>query len=259
MVIKKIQGFTVGCIHFAEIDSTNSYLRRESFSLFHSYPTCDLFVVTADMQSAGRGQRGSVWQSAAGDNLLLSILLRPVGLKASRCFSLSVMAALALKKCVARYRIDSILKWPNDLYFNNAKLAGILLETDYEGSNLSQAILGIGLNVNQTEFAAMERTPVSMSLIRGVDFSVSEVGRVVVDELLRLYNVLLQGDDDALFAEYEESLMGRHAAMLYRNSTGVFEAMVHGVERDGRIGLLRDDGLLSYYSFKEIQMVNLGY
>ena len=259
MDIENIHGFTVGRIHLPEVDSTNSFLRRDSSSLFRSFPACDLFVVTADMQSAGRGQRGSVWQSAVGENLLLSILLRPSAVKASRSFSLSVVAALALKKCVARYGIDAFLKWPNDLYFNNAKLAGILLEADYEGANLSQAIVGIGLNVNQKEFASMERNPVSMSLIQGVDYSVNEVGQVLVDEFLKLYDVLLQGGDDALFNEYEELLMGRHATMLYRDSVGLFEATVHGVEKDGRIRLLRGDGEISYYSFKEVQMVNLGY
>lgn len=259
MDIENIRGFTVGRIHLSRVDSTNDFLRRESSSLFLSFPTCDLFVVTADVQSAGRGQRGSVWQSAVGDNLLVSILLRPLAVKASRSFLLSPVAALAVKKCVAYFGIDALLKWPNDLYFNNAKLAGILLEVDFEGANMSQAIVGIGLNVNQKEFAAMERNPVSMSLIQGTDFCVNKVGRVFVDEFLRLYNLFLQGGDDALLAEYEQLLMGRQTAMLYRDSAGVFEATVHGVESDGRIRLMRGDGQLSYYSFKEVQMVSLGY
>jgi BirA family biotin operon repressor/biotin-[acetyl-CoA-carboxylase] ligase len=98
-----------------------------------------------------------------------------------------------------------------------------------------------------------------MSLIQGTDFCVNKVGRVFVDEFLRLYNLFLQGGDDALLAEYEQLLMGRQTAMLYRDSAGVFEATVHGVESDGRIGLMRGDGQLSYYSFKEVQMVSLGY
>lgn len=259
MVIENVEGFSVCCIHLSEVDSTNSYLRREAAALFSRCPSCDVFVVTADVQSAGRGQRGSVWQSAAGDNLLASFLLRPSMVPVSRSYSLSVAAALALGNCMSHYGISTLLKWPNDLYSGNAKLAGILLETDCEGMCLSQAVLGIGLNVNQKVFGSMERNPVSMSLLCGRDFSVSEVCRRLVFEFLRLYRIFLAGDDDALFAEYEQALMGRHSTMLYRDACGTFEAAVDGVCKDGRIRLLRSDGTLSLYSFKEVSVVTLGY
>lgn len=259
MDCRKIGTLNVGVLNLQQIDSTNSYLIREASGLFDSNSQCGMFVAVADEQSAGRGQRGAVWCSAKGENLLMSLLVRPSTLLVSEFYLLSVVTALALKGAMCRFGIDSIIKWPNDLYANDGKLAGVLLETDIEASYVSQAVVGVGLNINQRDFPSMSRCPVSMSLIRGCDFNRSEVLRVVLEEFVHYYTMLLMGEKETLFSLYKQSLMGIDVPMLYRDADGEFEAVVHDVRSDGHIILRRNDATLSSYAFKEVETVIWGY
>lgn len=250
---------SVGVINLEQVDSTNSYLRREAARLFACQPQCDIFVAVADEQSAGRGQRGAVWNSAKGENLLISLVVRPSKLNVSECYLLSVVTALALKGAMNNFGIETIIKWPNDIYANDGKLAGVLLETDIESSFVSQAIIGVGLNVNQRQFPSMSRRPVSMALICDCAFLCNEVLRVLLEEFSRYYTMLLSGEKESLCSLYKESLMGVNAPMLYRDADGEFQAVVHDVRNDGRIILKRSDGTLSSYAFKEVETVIWGY
>ena len=141
------------------VDSTNRYLRDEADVLWNECAAEKRFVVVvAGHQTAGRGQRGNKWCSNAGENLLFSILVRPgEQLRVDKQFSLSQVVALSLHDTMRCYGIDAKLKWPNDIYVENRKLAGILVELDYSGAFVEQAIIGIGINVNQELFPEMDR------------------------------------------------------------------------------------------------------
>lgn len=246
-------------IHLAETDSTNSYARREASRLWTESPDCEALVVTAEEQSSGRGQRGTVWQSSKGKNLLMTIVVRPKGLAIESCYALSVASALALKESMQAFGLAASLKWPNDLYCNNCKLAGILLESDFEGTNVTQAFIGIGLNINQSEFYKMERRPTSMSIISGREFNILEVMHTIVNKFIVKYRKIANSDLSQLFDEYEKSLIGYSSPLLYRDAEGEFTAYVKGVERDGRIVLECSNGTLRRYWFKEVENVTLGY
>lgn len=259
MDCKRIDNLSLGIINLSQIDSTNSFLRREAESLFSSYACSDIFVAVAEEQSEGRGQRGAVWCSAKGENLLFSMLVRPPQLLVSEFYMLSVVAAVSLRTAMLCYGIDSVIKWPNDIYCNGKKLAGILLETDMEASYVSQAVVGVGLNVNQQIFPSMSRQPVSMATICGSVFDCNDVLMAFLKEFSRHYAMLLAGESDVLFDMYKQSLMGYGVSMLYTDSHGEFEAVVCDVMRDGRILLRRNDGTISSYSFKEVAIASLGY
>lgn len=259
MDCKIISGYRVGFLHFSSVDSTNLVAKRESERLFDGKYCPDVLVVSADVQTSGRGQRGSVWHSSCGENVLLSIVVRPLSLSASESYTLSVVAALASNAVVSSYGVDSLVKWPNDLYCDGKKLAGILSEVDFSGSSVTRAVVGIGLNVNQKQFCEMSRNPVSLSLLAGRDFDCAEVRHRLVEEFLHYYAMMEQGAVDELFALYERLLMGRSTKMLFRDSQGKFEATVDSVHRDGRLLLRREDGTLSCYSFKEVESVIHGY
>lgn len=246
-------------IHLALTDSTNSYARREASRLWQENPDCKILAITADRQSLGRGQRGTVWQSSDGENLLLTIAIRSTAFTIDSCYSLSVAAALSLKESMLKFGIVTTLKWPNDLYCNGCKLAGILLETDCEGANVTQAFIGIGLNVNQSHFEKMSRRPTSMSLVSGKNFNINEVMRTVVTEFIKKYATITQSETSTLFDEYKKSLMGYSTPLLYRDTNGEFTATIEDIHRDGRISLkCSNDELRSYY-FKEVENVILGY
>ena len=246
-------------IHLAETDSTNSYARREATRLAENNPEYEIFVITADNQTSGRGQRGAVWQSTAGENLLMTIVVRPTALAISSYYALSVASALALKDSMQKFGISTTLKWPNDLYYNDCKLAGILLETDCEGANVTQAFIGIGLNVNQTHFEKMSRRPTSMALVCDKKFNVKEVMHAIVTSFIEKYTAITRGNISELFEEYKKSLMGYSTPLLYRDKNGEFTATVKGVERDGCIHLRCSNGELRSYYFKEVENVILGY
>lgn len=234
------------------VDSTNRYVRDEADNLW--VPGKDIVVVTAVHQTAGRGQRGNAWQSQSGKNLLLSILLRPgCALEVSGQFLLSQAVALSIHSAMKCYGIETRLKWPNDVYAGNRKLAGILVELDYSGAFVEQAIVGIGLNVNQTEFPPMDRVPVSMKMLLGRDIPVEDVLRDVLCLFNHYYNELLWGNKKAISAEYRELLLGLGEQREFIDSGGSFTATIEGVEPCGRLLLRRSDGSLSRYCFKEVE------
>lgn len=155
-------------IHFKEIDSTQNYLKKH----YKSLP--NLTFIFSDYQSVGRGRRGREWVSNKGDNLLFSILIKDKNL-VSKFDSLSIISALLVKELLSRYGIKNIeIKWPNDVYIDSKKAAGILLEGVNKNNKLDAVIIGIGINVNQTDFVdGLRINPTSIKLILNKDIDMS--------------------------------------------------------------------------------------
>ena len=243
-------------IHLTTVDSTNRYIRDEAVALWENRGTGDFAVVTAGHQTAGRGQRGNAWNSNAGENLLFSLLVRPgETLEVSRQFLLSQAVALSIHDAMKCYGVDTRLKWANDIYAGNRKLAGILLELDYSGAFVEQAIIGIGLNVNQENFPPMDRKPVSMKMLREHDFILDDVLATILDLFEHYYTELRFGNRDAIAAEYKAQLFGIDMKNSFIDKNGHFDAVIQDVESDGHLILRRNDGSTGRYAFKEVEMV----
>lgn len=236
------------------VDSTNRYLRDEADNLWVGGK--EIVAVTAQHQTAGRGQRGNVWQSQSGCNLLMSILVRPGNsLEAKSQFLLSQAVAVSVHSAMACYGIETRLKWPNDIYVGNRKLAGILVELDYSGVFVEQAIIGIGLNVNQTEFQPMERVPVSMKMLLGKDIPVEDVLRDVLCNFSHYYAKMRWGDSGLIASDYQALLLGFGELCKFVDCKGCsFEAVMEGIEPTGHLLLRHSDGTLLRYAFKEVEM-----
>ena len=257
-------------VHLLEVDSTNRYVRDEADALWQNRGISDFAVVTAGHQTAGRGQRGNTWNSNAGENLLFSILVRPgETLEVSKQFLLSQAVALCIHDAMKCYGIDTRLKWPNDIYAGNRKLAGILLELDYAGAFVEQAIIGIGLNVNQENFPPMDRVPVSMKMLWNAengkrktengkqrqDLILDDVLDAVLHSFERYYNELRYSNREAIATEYGKLLLGIDEVHNFIDKDGHFEAVIQGVESDGHLILRRNDGSTGRYAFKEVEIV----
>ena len=243
-------------VHLLEVDSTNRYVRDEADALWQNRGISDFAVVTAGHQTAGRGQRGNTWNSNAGENLLFSILVRPgETLEVSKQFLLSQAVALCIHDAMKCYGIDTRLKWPNDIYAGSRKLAGILLELDYSGAFVEQAIIGIGLNVNQEYFPPMDRVPVSMKMLRERDFTLNDVLATVLDFFEHYYTEMRFGNRDAIAAEYKRVLLGMNERHTFIDRDGRFDAVIQDIESDGHLILRHNDGSTSRYAFKEVEMV----
>ena len=151
-------------IHLESIRSTNTYLAQNAEGAVHGT------VVYADCQTAGRGQRGNSWESADFKNITMSMLLRPANVKPSCQFWLSEAVALAVVHTLDRYIDNGVsIKWPNDIYWNDRKICGILVEHSLSGGKIDHTIAGIGLNINQEKFLSDAPNPVSLRQIIGCD------------------------------------------------------------------------------------------
>jgi BirA family biotin operon repressor/biotin-[acetyl-CoA-carboxylase] ligase len=243
-------------VRLATVDSTNRHARDEAAALWKNRGTCDFAVVTSGHQTAGRGQRGNTWNSNAGENLLFSILLRPGrSLEVKKQFLLSQAVSIALHDAMKCYGIDTQLKWPNDIYVGKRKLAGILLELDYAGAFVEQAVIGIGLNVNQKNFPPMDRVPVSMKMLQERDFILNDVLATILDFFEHYYAELRFGNREAIATEYKKLLLGVNEQHTFIDKDGHFEAVIQDIESDGHLLLKRENGNISRYAFKEVEMI----
>ena len=240
-------------VHLDVVDSTNRYVRDEAYLLKASAGDATIIAVTADNQTAGRGQRGNKWLSSAGENVLLTIFVEPHFLVPIRQFALSQAIALAVRDAMLQYDITVQLKWPNDIYVDKGKLAGILIELDCGIDNIARAIIGVGLNVNQTRFVPMERIPTSMKRLINHDFNVNEVTDSVLCAFAKRYSQI-EECDSSLSDEYKQSLLGWRVLLHYKDASGFFNAVIEDVEPDGHLLLRSDDGRLRRYAFKEVEL-----
>ena len=182
-------------LRVAETTSTNSLLRE----LVIKESLLEGSVVVADFQTAGRGQIGNVWESEAGKNLMFSTVLYPTCIPANRQFLISQIAALSVKETLDLYTDHVTVKWPNDIYWKDKKICGMLIENDLSGHNLYCSIIGIGINLNQAVFRGDAPNPVSLFQIIGKEVDREEVLDRFLSVFYRYYLSLLQ-------EEYEDML-----------------------------------------------------
>jgi BirA family biotin operon repressor/biotin-[acetyl-CoA-carboxylase] ligase len=210
-------------------------------------------VVIADYQDAGRGQGEHSWVSKRGENLLMSFLLFPAFLSASRQFHLSRMTSLALCDALEILGVDSMIKWPNDILTAGGKIAGILIEHSISAGNISRTIAGIGLNLNQTIFPPFPIPASSVHLETGKDVDVSEVGELVETCLMSRYQALKEGKTDQLEKEYLDKLFKVGVPSVFRASEEVFEATIVGVNDYGEL-MMEHQGEIRSFGHGAISM-----
>lgn len=244
---------------FDELPSTNDW----AADLIAKSKPPEGTVVRADSQSAGRGQFGSHWESAAGKNLTLSIILYPTWLEAPAQFYLSMAVALSLRDLAeirsapsAIRHPPSAIKWPNDLYLGNRKAAGILIQNTLSGQYLQASVVGIGLNVNQTEFDPALPNPTSLALYFGQKFDLDEVAERLFECLERRYLQLKTDQRTTIREEYARSLFRLGVPSRFvRAVEGVeFTGIIRGVTEAGRLRVETEAGEETF-EVKEVRFV----
>lgn len=237
-----------------ETSSTNDYLAR----LCKESKAKEFYTVMAESQTNGKGQRGNSWESEAGKNLTFSIVLYPTALEANKQFCLSMLAALACHEALDNYTNGFSIKWPNDIYWKDKKIGGILIENELEGKYIVQTIIGIGLNINQDVFRSNAPNPVSLKQILGAEIKIEEVMMKVVHGIVGGYR-LLESHFDITFQSirllYRKHLYRHKGLFPYRDAEGDFLAEYQEVEPDGHLILKDEQGTLRRYAFKEIEFI----
>ena len=234
--------------HFEEVTSTNDLAREEQFA--HG----DL--LWAERQTAGRGQRGHAWLSEEEVNLTVSLVVEPSFLPAKEQFLLSAATAVALCDCLAHYGIEARIKWTNDIYVEDRKIVGILIEHFYAGAMLRRTVIGIGLNVNQEQFDPSLPNPTSMLLEGEKRYDREEVLHTFYACFMARYRQVEQGDAAAVLGEYHRLIYRLGEEQLFRLPNGEkLTATIEGIESDGALRLLHAGGKRHSYHFKEIEFV----
>lgn len=239
------------------VHSTNSFLRE----LNGGDASFDMELATTEFQTAGRGQKGNSWESEKSKNLLFSILLHPVYVQPSKQFCISEAIALAvvksLKEIVAEESVakDFTVKWPNDIYWKNKKIAGILIENELFGSTIRDCIVGVGININQQMFLSDAPNPVSLYNILGVNTNVEEVLDAIIKQFVANVSMIENGQTALLHKEYMDSLFRRKGIYPYRDADSEFMATIKDVREDGRLILTDSDDKERIYEFKEVAIV----
>lgn len=244
-------------IQLEQTDSTNRYLTSlcdERHDNVEPFTT-----VMADYQSAGKGQRGNSWESEAGANLTFSFVLYPSFLSAKKQFVISQIVSLGIVNVLRKYVDEGIsIKWPNDIYYHDKKICGMLVEVYLEGMNLGRCVCGIGLNVNQEVFLSNAPNPVSLCKIIGRKVDRMTLLYGVMEEIQGLYSKLKE-DNEAVGKElskyYFQHLYRKEGYHRYKDKNGEFMAKLIQVEPDGRLLLEDDDQNQRSYLFKEIQYI----
>ena len=210
-------------------------------------------VVIADYQDSGRGQGEHSWHSNRGENLLMSLLLYPAFLSASRQFHLSRVASLALCDVLERLGISTVIKWPNDILSSKGKIAGILIEHSITAGNISRTIVGLGLNLNQTVFPSFQPPASSLCLETGKVSDIAGIGELVETCLMSRYHALKAGQTEQLEKEYLERLYKAGIPSAFKSGEDVFIGTIKGVNDFGEL-MLEHEGEIRTFAHGAIRM-----
>lgn len=199
------------------------------------------YFVYAGYQTAGRGQTGNSWESEADKNLLCSILLPPD----KDLYFLNIAVGVAILRVIGE---DFTIKWPNDIYYGDKKVAGILVENAILGNEVKYSIAGIGLNVNQTTFVSDAPNPISLKQITGKEYDIDALMQQVYAKVQETLN-------EEVWEEYKNHLYRRDGFWKYEDQNGIFEARIIDVLPTGEIVLCDRNGQNRTYGFKQIKYI----
>ena len=232
------------------VDSTNKYAARFTVDIdSHG------IVVATSNQTNGRGQRGNTWESAKGDNLLFSVVLKPSFLQVHKQFLISKVAALAMVELLAPYVTGLSIKWPNDIYVENRKIAGILIEHSFHSEMLGSTIVGIGLNVNQAKFSDTLPNPTSLFIETGKHFELKTLLNDFSSIFQKYYSLLQHGQIANISTKYFSELYRRDGYNYFVANGKTFKANIVGVRDTGELVLETETGQQMEFAFKEVAFV----
>lgn len=256
-------------VHLPSVDSTNNYAKEY---IAKSSPINGT-VILADEQFAGRGQTGNIWQSEAQKNLTFSIIYQTNFLKATEQFWLNRAISLGVKFAVSsmlsmqsvekncllptKKLLTTLIKWPNDIYVENKKIAGILIENTIVGMHLKYSVIGIGLNVNQQNFPKSINAT-SLSLILKEELNKNEFLNQLLASIEKYFLLLKEQKYERLKNEYLEHLFRYNETAFYKKDNEVFEGKIIDVDAFGNLVVETKNGSEiseEKFGFKEISFV----
>ena len=230
------------------IDSTNQYLH----DLIGKISLEDFAVVTARYQTKGRGQRATTWQSEKDKNLIISVLKKEIDLNPQRQFLLNIVVSLALFKTLETLQIPKLsIKWPNDILSHDKKIAGILIELILKKNTIYKAIIGIGFNVNQTNFKELSSAS-SLQNITGIHYDLDELLHKLLENLKYYFSIKNTAE---LWTTYENLLFRKDKPSTFVGLSGdLFSGITKGVSQRGKL-MVKTENSIEEFDLKSIKLL----
>ena len=237
--------------HFEQIDSTNAFLQKQQSE-------CDIrnWVVSADEQTAGKGMGSNSWESEVGKNLTFSLAADMSFLPAERQFLLSEAVPLGIVEVLDKLLpVEKLsIKWSNDIYYGNRKLAGILINSTIKANMMDISIIGIGLNVNQMQFQDWPTHPISMKMITGEDYNLQPLLEQIAEHII-IKVEQLKSDPNSIEQAYLKRLFRYHTWADYEVGGKVLRLFMTGIDPFGRLQLVDEQQTFYTFDIKEIKFV----
>jgi BirA family transcriptional regulator, biotin operon repressor / biotin---[acetyl-CoA-carboxylase] ligase len=238
-------------IFFKELTSTNS---QASIMLKEGLAAQGCVIYT-DYQTTGKGRAGNKWESEKGKNLLFSIILIPNFISPEDQFLISMAISLGVCDFTDSHFLESKIKWPNDIYINDDKIAGILIENSILGGTVENTIAGIGVNINQIVFPPSVPNPVSLSILTGREYDRKACLEELITCLGRRYEILMSGKPEQIRRDYLSHLYRLNEWHFYRSGGKQFRGIIKGISVFGKLIVEDDNARATEFDFKEIEYV----
>ena len=221
------------------------------FGDIHSNTIEEGLIISTKNQKKGRGQRDNIWESEKGMNLMMSLCLQPNFLDFHNVFYLTIITSLSLIETLIKRNIEASIKWPNDIYVDDKKIAGVLIENVLKAPNSMNTIIGVGINVNQKKFN--EDNAVSLIQLTKEELSLSDMLYDFVRSIDKYYLLLHNGERKVLWDLYHRYLYKKDIPSFFDDGN-VFEGVIQGVNQSGQLSILKDN-LICDYNLKEIKFL----
>ena len=257
-------------VELQSVDSTNNYARQQ----IHAGLAQHGMAIFAHEQLSGKGQRGKGWNSEKNSNIILSILIKPQPLLLTQQFMLSACVAVAIHDFFMKYAgAETKIKWPNDLYWQDRKAGGVLIESvvgsreSGAGGNSTAAqwqwsIVGIGININQTYFPSYLPNPVSLKQITGKNFDTVELAKELCELLNKKFDELVDAGFEKIYSTYLTHLYKINSTVKLKKDNRVFEATIKSVSPSGKLIVhpdsyrdIEEDPIAIGFEFGEVEWV----
>lgn len=235
-------------IHLKTVDSTNLHAADLLSGKKLNEPT----VILADFQTEGKGQGSNHWESGPDENLLFSLVIFPLKIKAKEQFYISKIAAISIREMLSEQISHVKIKWPNDILVNKLKISGILIENTLKSDLIGTTVIGAGININQNEFSI---PATSMKNESGKEYNRIDLLNRFLDIFNYWYEIMLSRDFAEIDLEYYKNLYGFQQWLKFSWGGVEFEAFVEGVEPDGYLVLKAKDGKIFKFGFKEVEFL----
>ena len=235
----------------AKLDSTNVF----ASSILKTGAPCEGTIIRAGVQTAGKGQMGARWESEEEKNLLISIILYPKKIKIIDQFLISMTISLGVFDFISSYAEGCKIKWPNDIYVFDDKIAGILIENSVMNNAIIDTVAGIGLNINQEVFTSGVPNPTSLKLLTSTNFDIDNCLNELCKRLDKRYKTLMSRAYNEIIDDYNNNLYRFNQWSAFCDAQGKFMGRILSVNSSGIITIEIDDNKLKEYSFKEVSFI----